>query len=215
MQVNPRTEITRRIGLTCPTLKKLDLFWNQTRCNRKWKLIVLNAVVVSKVLYGLEHIEATNAATSLLDIFHLKGLRKFINMQTTFINRLNTNETVYNRANDIIGWDENSNSNKVAKIIPLSDKLTEKKLSLLGHVLRRPPTHPSRQVTFATSTGIPRATKSRRVGRPRVQWAQTNMSKAWTILGENNEVLGEWDINDRSKRELLFQKAIEYKKPFS
>ena len=39
--VNPKHEIERRISGTMIILKQLDLFWNQTNCNQKWKLMVL------------------------------------------------------------------------------------------------------------------------------------------------------------------------------
>ena len=53
-RVDPKTEIHRRISETMLTLKKLDLFWKQTRVSNKWKIQVFNAVCVSKVLCSLE-----------------------------------------------------------------------------------------------------------------------------------------------------------------
>ena len=65
-KVDPRLEIQRRISATMPTLKKLDILWNQTKCCNAWKIQVLNAVIVSKLIYGLETIEPTeNAAQPL------------------------------------------------------------------------------------------------------------------------------------------------------
>ena len=85
-----------------PTLKKLDLFWKQARVPSKWKIQVFNAVCVTKLLYSLEALQPTQAAASKLDTFQLKGLRKILNMSTTYIDRANTNEEVFRRANAAI-----------------------------------------------------------------------------------------------------------------
>ena len=72
-------------------LRRLDLFWRAANCSKKWKLQVYNAVIVTKLLYGLENIEGTEATHKLLDTFQLKGLRKILRKNITFIDRENTN----------------------------------------------------------------------------------------------------------------------------
>jgi hypothetical protein len=52
------------------------------RC-KKWKLLVYNSVIVSRVLYGLEPLEPTETIGRMLDAFQLKGLRKILNLHTT------------------------------------------------------------------------------------------------------------------------------------
>jgi hypothetical protein len=74
----------------------LDIFWIKTHCSKKWKLLVFNAVITSKVLYGLETLEPTEAAGRLLNTFQLKGLRKILKLHTTFVQRNNSDEYVYN-----------------------------------------------------------------------------------------------------------------------
>ena len=104
-------------------LKKLDIFWGKAQCNRSWKLRVFNAVITSKVLYGLETLEPTESAGRLLNTFQLKGLRKILKLHTTYIQRHNTNEYVYRRANETLnapttGFDR--------KIKPLTEILEER-----------------------------------------------------------------------------------------
>ena len=94
--------------------------------------------------------------------FQLKGLRKILNMETTYINRENTNEEVYRRANAKARTDN--------AIRPLSQVLKEKRIKLLGHIVRRPGEHPQHQITFYTRSLIPRTVDKRRVGRPRLSW---------------------------------------------
>jgi len=60
-----------------PILKKLDLFWKQTQVPNQWKIQVFNAVCVSKLLYSLEALQATEATAAKLDTFQLKGLMFF------------------------------------------------------------------------------------------------------------------------------------------
>jgi len=64
--------------------QKVDLFGIKTHCSKKWKLLVFNAVITSKVLYGLETLDPTEAAGRLLSTFQLfptKGFAK--NSKTT------------------------------------------------------------------------------------------------------------------------------------
>ena len=66
-KTDPRREIQFRITTTMPIPKTLDIIWNQTGCNAKWKIPVHNAVINSKVLYRLGTIEGTERATQMLD----------------------------------------------------------------------------------------------------------------------------------------------------
>ena len=52
-------------------------------------------------MYGLETLHVTQGMAQKLDIFQLKGLRKILGWETTFINRANTNERVYQRATQL------------------------------------------------------------------------------------------------------------------
>ena len=47
-------EVSSRISATLSTLKTLELFWGQANCTTKWEIQVFNAVILSKLLYGLE-----------------------------------------------------------------------------------------------------------------------------------------------------------------
>ena len=59
--VNPLTEIQSRISSCIPTLKSLDVFWKNAKCDLKWKIGVFNAVIVSKLVYGLETLNFTES----------------------------------------------------------------------------------------------------------------------------------------------------------
>ena len=194
-------------------LKKLDIFWGKARCNRSWKLRVFNAVITSKVLYGLETLEPTESAGRLLNTFQLKGLRKILKLHTTYIQRHNTNEYVYRRANETLnapttGFDR--------KIKPLTEILEERKLKLLGHILRRDRNHPLHQATFSTTSALPRETEMRRVGRPRQFWTSNNMQKAWEVIRNTDPSAPQipFDRYNREIRERIIEQAHLYQPPF-
>ena len=212
-RVDPRQEIRRRISATMVIFKKLDIFWLKTNCNKKWKLLVYDAVITSKLLYGLETLEPTESAGKLLNTFQLKGLRKILQLHTTFINRSNTNEYVYKRANEVT----NAPSAGIhRKIKPLTEVLGERRLKLLGHVLRRDRQHPLHQAAFKTQSAVPRETEQRRVGRPRQFWTTTNMEKAWNIITSNDVSVPKVPFNkhDREIRETIIDHARRYQPPF-
>ena len=184
--------------------KKLDIFWLKTNCNKKRKLLVYNAVITSKLVYGLETLEPTASAEKILNTFQLKGLRKILQLHTTFNTRSNTNEYVYNRANEVT----NAPSLGIhRKIKPLTEVLGERRLKLLGHVLCRDRQHPLHQT---------RETEQRRVGRPRQFWTTANMEKAWNIITSKDVSVPKVPFNqhDRAIRETIIDHARRYQPPF-
>ena len=50
-------EIKYRTATCMPTLKSLDIFWRHSDCPKRLKLLVQDAVVRSKLVYGLESAE--------------------------------------------------------------------------------------------------------------------------------------------------------------
>ena len=171
-----------------------------------------NAVVTSKLLYGLENLEATDTANNIINTFQLKGLRKILQKTTTYIDRENTNEEIYRLANLAISEETVSKP----KIIPLSKVLEEKKLRLLGHVLRRDWRHPQFQVTFTTYKARIRTTTHRRRGRPRINWTRCNLQKAWTIMRQCDQSLDEeFDFTSSSHRQKVLDHAHAYAHPFT
>ena len=57
-------------------LKKLDIYWNKANPTVKQKLIVYDAIIRSKLLYGLESAPMNESVKHSLDIFQMKGVRK-------------------------------------------------------------------------------------------------------------------------------------------
>ena len=51
------TEVNNIIVSTRETLTALNAFWHKTNCPMKWKLLVYNAIIISKLTYGLETLQ--------------------------------------------------------------------------------------------------------------------------------------------------------------
>ena len=70
----------------------LNLFWRHRDCRLIFKMRVHNAVVRSKLLYGLKPAHLTFANKRKLDVLQLKSLRKMLKWKTIYVERVNTNE---------------------------------------------------------------------------------------------------------------------------
>ena len=69
-------EIANKIHEARKTWYKLAPYWKATHASKKWKLIIYDAIVRSKLLYGLETLHLTEAMAKKIDVFQTKGLRK-------------------------------------------------------------------------------------------------------------------------------------------
>ena len=172
--VNIASEVSNRIASAMATWKSLDIFWKEAQCSTRNKILIYNAVIQSKLLYALETIEIPVALLSRLESFQLKGLRKILGMTTTYINRANTNEEVFRRANLHIAANHHG-----TKIEPIQDILAHRRIALAAKVLRQDNDSPMRMVSFKKDTAAPVEVLFRRVGRPRKQWTQNTLTMIW------------------------------------
>ena len=75
-QTDYRRELGKRIQNCMATLKKLDIFWLHSNCPARIKIITLDAVIRSKLLYGMESAKLGETELKRLDNIHLKAMRK-------------------------------------------------------------------------------------------------------------------------------------------
>ena len=87
-------EIKSRIGETVGMANKLQLFWSKANTTIKWKLRVLDAVLLSKLMYGLDTMQLTKNELQKLDSFQMKMLRRILSVPPTFVDRQWTNQKV-------------------------------------------------------------------------------------------------------------------------
>jgi len=163
---NQKGEVAAKIGQCFAILNKLNFFWRKSSCPDKFKLNVFDAVLRSKMVYGLDTVELPPSLIEKLNVFQLKGLRKILKMDTTFINRANTNKKVFQKANDI----KNPKKTPGKNIKTFRNYIEDKQEALLKHLVRADPKDPLRQATFEPESILPVIYTKRRVGRPRKQW---------------------------------------------
>ena len=137
----------------------------------------------SRLLYGLESLEIPKAQMSRLEAFQLKGLRKILKMEITFINRGNTNHEVFRRAN----WHMRARSGHSARIEAISCLLRKRRISLVGHALKQDKGHLLRNISFQNHTPIPVGVLYRRQGYPRIKWMDSTLKITWDEINPNQE----------------------------
>ena len=110
----------------------------------------------------------------------MKGLRKIMKIPPTHIDRSWTNRKVYQEANKELSKPNGKNS-KVGKlkIKPVTELIDNRKIQLLGHIIRSNRNDPLKQVTFCDGNLTPVTPALRRVGRPRQKWNEYILSRVW------------------------------------
>ena len=84
-EVNVKHEILNKLQTVRITWTKLLPYWKASNANTKWKLRIFDAVIRAKLLYGLETVHLTQAMLKKIDAFQIRGLRKILNLPSTFI----------------------------------------------------------------------------------------------------------------------------------
>ena len=161
----------------------------------------------SLVVWGTLEGQAKEAA-KVAGKFGLLGLQQPASSQCTHGHCFQT------RANEVLGAPTEGVERKIK---PLTEALAQKRLKLLGHVLRRERQHRLHQSAFKTQSAVPRETEHRRIGRPRKFWTTTNMEKAWIITKTLDTSIRDIPFNkhDREIRENIIDHAKRYQPPFS
>jgi hypothetical protein len=177
-QLNIHKEITAKIQQTMGTWKKLGPYWKKAAIPNRVKLLVYDALIRSKLVYGFETATMNDNAKKRIDAFQLKGLRQILKLKTTFIDRTNTNVRVFELANKAIN-EGTKHNNKKRKIKSFSAYLEEETTGLFGHVLRAPDADPIRDICFLQNSATPNISGDKRRGRPKLNWVITQMHQVW------------------------------------
>lgn len=53
-KADPAREVNRRLVLARSAEDKLRMFWREGKVSQKWKILMFNAIVGTKLIYGLE-----------------------------------------------------------------------------------------------------------------------------------------------------------------
>jgi hypothetical protein len=156
------------------TLKKLDIFWRHSNCPVRFKIQAVDAVVRSKLLYGMETAQLNEGELRRIEIVHLKILRKLKGMKTTFVNRNNTNREVYRRVNQAM---ENEGGKR--KVVPFKRAYLRSKVKRMAKIVREEGSE-GNKIFFRK--GLEEWDYcNRRVGRPKYSWTKKALGELWGI----------------------------------
>ena len=148
------SELSRRVGLAAGEYRKLAKMWNHANLTRKRKVELLNALVVSKLTYGLSTLWLVLSQRRRLDGFYARALRRIFRIPASFVSRV-SNQQVFQKAG----------------VKPLSEQLLHRQLLLLGKCARAPVGDHLRANVFIDDSTQPCVGHYiRRVGRPRQDW---------------------------------------------
>ena len=162
-------------------LRKMDTFWFYSTCDIRRQLIVFNAVLRSKLLYGLESLQLNQASVRALESFQMKGLRKIIGALTTYgqmqlgLERTNDNQTLPKYASHYYTLDHPES----APINIISDNYKHRKCSLLVKILLLDPSGPRRSTSFVGGGCRLHDYGKKRVGRPTKNWVRETRNAIW------------------------------------
>ena len=165
-------------------LKRLDILWRDCDLQIAFKINVLDAVMRAKLSYGMESAQLTPSHQRRIEVFQLKGLRKILKMQTTYVERNNTNAEVFRRANE--EFRKGTTNDKPSKIVkPFVTCYLNSRMKRLARIHKMNHNHAVRHVTFAPDpdhTIKPWTLPNRRVGRPRFNWVTETIKDMWNNI---------------------------------
>ena len=107
-------------------MKELKIVWGRARIPNKWKILSFSAIVLSKLLYGLETIQMNSGMIKKVEAFQYRALRRILGWPPTHIDRERTNKKLRHTAEGFMG----------SAIVLAREMLAQKRLNILGHIVR-------------------------------------------------------------------------------
>ena len=174
-----KKEISHRISNTWHTVQKLDLLWKKAPVSMKWKTRVFDAVIVSKLLYGLELVPFTEQDCNRLDAFQYRGLKRILHIKHPYWSHIK-NKDVLELANT------RAATKSKKPIVPLSQHLVHRQIKFHGHIIRAEDLDLMKEVSMYQD-GTRRKALFRRTGRPRSKWH--TVTRKHTIKQQSKNVI--------------------------
>ena len=203
-------EIRKRIRGATFVWQKLQVFWRDGLLSKRERIIIYDALVGSKLLFGLHRLPLHDASLNRLNVFHLRGLRRILGLPTTYIDRAYPNKRVLEIAEEEANRaEEGQQIRKWKRIKLVSEILVDRSRDMLGEVLRQDPTDLMRQVTFRDETSCPNLPGENRVGRPKTHWALSNMRRIWDLLELNKRHADTAGANFNHRNEMHLHILLE------
>jgi hypothetical protein len=93
-----KEEITYQMQQVTITWKRLQTYWKATNASKRWQLLAYDAIIKSKLLYGLETAQVGKAELKRIDAFQIRGIRQILGKKHTFWDRSATNAHLFDLA---------------------------------------------------------------------------------------------------------------------
>ena len=170
-------------------------------------LYILSMLLGCKLLYGLQSSQLLPSSTKRLETLQLKVLRKILKVDTTFINRGNTNQKLFRDANQQIR-EEGHRKHKIKTFI---ETYTKFKRHRAIKIIRKPNT-PIHNITFRDKKLNCWIHPNRRVGRPRMNWTEETIKEIWVQIQKEDQLYRHIDLdtNDEGMVAKIKQYARNY-----
>ena len=166
------SEFNRRLGAAWSEYSKLSRLWKHTHIPLARKVEVLGATVMTKLLFGLKSVWLNKKQQRHLNGFQARCFRDLLRIPHPQISRI-SNKTILER----VGQAE------------LSRLHLRRQLLLFGRIARAPDSDLRRRLTFCPGSLEPvNNVFVRKVGRPRLEWAQQLMTIALRKFGSHSAI---------------------------
>ena len=172
------------------------------------KLQIWDAVIRSKLMYGIESAALNTSVLKKIDAFQMKTLRTILGKQTTYYNRVYSNEYLIREANLQLS---ETHEKEVQR---LSVYHKERRMVLLAKLLTLGEKEPSAKVTFVGKSlkdcdlrGI------RRAGRPRLNWFEVTLKDFWERAKEKHgdgRCFGDLETSNQDHLTCIYKLAEYY-----
>ena len=124
-----------------------------------------------------------------------------LKISTTYVNRMNTNEHVFNKINTLI---EEESTKKRKRVVSFVDAYRKLKWKRAVRIINQENTS-IHKVSFENNKLRKWTHNKRRVGRPRANWTEETIKEIWDILKRNHERFKykEFDDENEEIKELI------------
>ena len=95
-------EIRHQMQQVSITWRRLHVYWRATNASKKWQLLAYDAIVKSKLLYGLETAQVGQGDLKKIDAFQVRGIRQILGKKHTYWDRSATNQALFDMASRIL-----------------------------------------------------------------------------------------------------------------
>ena len=146
--------------------------------------------------------QLTDAELSRLNAFQNKSLHRILHIPSTFIDRQQTNASMYERIRHEFG----------CRFEHFADTLRKTKIRLFGHILRASIADPLAQITVKADGVTPRAPAKKRPGRPRLDWIVETYKDAYGMIRGADHI---FDVKNMQHLNEVKQAAINRQGPFA